>query len=56
MGKAAVHPYLKKSTDWVRKVLDIEDALERGEWGDELKDEEGQNKETIAQYARGALA
>ena len=55
MGKVPVASFLKKNMDWVRKTLDIEDALERGDWGDETVDDNGNKKETIAQYARKAL-
>ena len=49
MGKSAVSFLLKKSMDWVRKITEIEDALERGEWDGDDTEDDGSKKETIAQ-------
>ena len=55
VGKATAQPYFYKTLDWLKHLFDREDRLEREEWGDETRDENGKAKETMAMYARKHL-
>ena len=56
VGKATAAPFFSKAVDWLKKLLDREDKAEREEWGDDVLDDDGRPKETMAAYARKNLA
>jgi hypothetical protein len=53
VGKASVP--VKKSTDWVKALLQLADKLEQDSWDGETHDADGKPKETAAQYAKKLL-
>ena len=56
VGKATAAPFFSKLVDWLKRLLDREDKAEREDWGDDVLDEDGRPKETMAAYARKNLA